>query len=287
MCVNRVRVKSAWKTPLHRGYPRLRAGPGNLRHVDARATLTRRQYTAEVALVLALSLGASAVYAVVDLLATLTAKGGLANATATLNQSQAPGRPWLDLTYQLLGIASGLVPVLLAIHLLQRDHDDVTGLLGINLRRPGSDLGTGVGLAALIGIPGLGLYWVGRQLGIGAQVVPAALPHVWWAIGVLVLSAIENAISEEVIVVGYLTTRLSEFGWSTVAVIATSAVLRGSYHLYQGFGAFVGNAVMGVIFAYFYLRFRRVLPLIVAHSILDVVSFVGYDLVGKHLSFLH
>ena len=27
-----------------------------------------------------------------------------------------------------------------------------------------------------------------------------------------------------------------------------SAVLRGSYHLYQGFGGFVGNIVMGLVF---------------------------------------
>jgi membrane protease YdiL (CAAX protease family) len=59
-------------------------------------------------------------------------------------------------------------------------------------------------------------------------------------------------------------------------VVLISAVLRGSYHLYQGFGAFVGNAVMGVVFALFFLRYKRVMPLIVAHTLLDVVAFVGY-----------
>ena len=67
----------------------------------------------------------------------------------------------------------------------------------------------------------------------------------------------------------------------TGAVIAVSAVLRGSYHLYQGFGAFVGNAVMGVLFSLFFLRTRRLLPLIVAHTILDVAAFVGYTLLPK------
>ena len=55
-------------------------------------------------------------------------------------------------------------------------------------------------------------------------------------------------------------------------------MLRGSYHLYQGFGPFLGNAVMGVVFAEWFRRRGRVMPLIVAHTILDVVSFVGYDL---------
>jgi membrane protease YdiL (CAAX protease family) len=246
----------------------------------------RRQFTVEVWLVLGLSLGASAVYAVVQLLANLTARGGLANATATLNGSQAPGRPWLDLTYQLLGIFFALVPVLLAVHLLQRDHDDARGLLGLDLRRHGFDAATGVGLAALIGIPGLGLYVLARHLGINATVVAAALPHVWWAIPVLVLSAVQNAVLEEVVVVGYLLTRLRELGWRTPYAIVASALLRGSYHLYQGFGAFVGNAIMGVIFGLFYRRFGRVMPLIVAHSILDIVSFVGYTVFAKHLAFL-
>jgi membrane protease YdiL (CAAX protease family) len=66
-------------------------------------------------------------------------------------------------------------------------------------------------------------------------------------------------------------------------VIAASAVLRGSYHLYQGFGGFIGNAVMGVAFAALFVRTRRVGPLIVAHTILDVVAFVGYALFGGRL----
>jgi membrane protease YdiL (CAAX protease family) len=250
----------------------------------------RRVLRAEVWLVLGVSLGASAVYAAVSLIAKLTASKPLSQQHATLNPSQAPGRPWLDLTYQLLGISFALVPALLAVHLLSRDNaaaGSVWARLGIDRRRPGFDLGAGAALAAVIGIPGLGLYLLARQLGVNATVVPAALPHVWWAVPVLVLSAAQNAILEEVVVVGYLLTRLRQLGSSTVAAIATSALLRGSYHLYQGFGAFVGNAVMGVVFALFFLRTRRVAPLIVAHTLLDVVSFVGYAVFANRLPFLH
>jgi membrane protease YdiL (CAAX protease family) len=158
--------------------------------------------------------------------------------------------------------------------------------LGIDRRKPAFDLAAGAVLAAVIGIPGLGLYLLARAVGVNATVVPAALPHVWWAVPVLVLSAVQNAVLEEIVVVGYLLTRLRQLGWSTVTAVATSALLRGSYHLYQGFGAFVGNAVMGVVFALFFLRTRRVAPLIVAHTILDVVSFVGYALFAHQLPFL-
>jgi membrane protease YdiL (CAAX protease family) len=208
--------------------------------------------------------------------AKLTAGKPLSQQTATLNPSQSP-RPYLDLTYQLLGIAFALVPVLLALYLLDRPRRT----LGISFDRPAFDLGWGFGLAAAIGIPGLLLVYVAAKLGLNAQIVPAALQPVWWAIPVLIIAAIQNAVLEELIVVGYLITRLSSFGWRVAAIVAASALLRGSYHLYQGFGAFVGNAIMGVVFALFFVKFKRVMPLIIAHSLLDIAAFVGYTLLPK------
>src|SRR5436190_17883829 len=176
----------------------------------------RRVLRAEVWLVLGVSLGASAVYAMVSLIAKLTAGKPLSYQTATLNPSQAPGRPYLDLTYQLLGIFFAVVPAILALHLLARDPADggVRASLGLDGRRPAFDLTSGAVLAAVIGLPGIGLYLVAKALDINATVVPAALPHVWWAVPVLVLSAIQNAILEEVVVVGYLLSRMRELGRS-------------------------------------------------------------------------
>jgi membrane protease YdiL (CAAX protease family) len=234
---------------------------------------SRTRLSAEILIVLALSLGQSAIYSLVTIVARLTASAPLSQQTATLNPSQS-ARPYLDLTYQLLGIFFALIPVALALYLLRSPRS----LLGLDARRPWFDLGWGFALAAAIGLPGLGLVFVAAQLGINANLVPAALPHLWWAVPVLILSAAQNAILEEIVVVGYLVTRLRDLGWKLVWVVLASAVLRGSYHLYQGFGAFLGNAVMGVVFALFFIRTRRVLPLVVAHTLLDVVAFVGYSL---------
>ena len=244
------------------------------------SSVSRRTIGVEVLLVLGISLGQSAVYSAVTIIGRLTADRPLSQQTATLNPSQS-SRPWFDLAYQLLDIAFALVPALLAVHLLNRDGGDARQRLGLDTRRPRADLAWGAALGAGIGLPGLGLVWIAARLGLNATLVPAGLPHLWWAVPVLVLSAAENAILEEVVVVGYLVTRLRDLGWRIGAVVATSALLRGSYHLYQGFGAFIGNAVMGVIFSLFYLRTRRVLPLIIAHTLLDVAAFVGYTLLPK------
>src|SRR3984893_14327880 len=66
----------------------------------------------EIVAVLAVSLGASALYALLSFIGSLTAKQSLTHQTATLNGSLAPGRPLLDLVMQLLNIALSLAPVL-------------------------------------------------------------------------------------------------------------------------------------------------------------------------------
>ena len=241
-------------------------------------------------IVLGLSLGQSAVYSVVQLLDKMT-RAPLAEGTSTLNRSQS-SREYFDLTYQLLDIIFALVPVVLVIYFLTEHRPSglaggsgqgVTAFqrLGLNFDRPGRDLLQGFGLAALIGIPSLGLYAAGRALGITTAIIPSALDAYWWTVPVLVLSAIRHGIVEEVIVVGYLLDRLGKLGWGMPAAIAASALLRGSYHLYQGFGPFIGNAIMGVVFALVYTRTKRVMPLVIAHAILDTVAFVGFSLFGK------
>lgn len=238
----------------------------------------RRRLTAEVWIVLGLSLGKSGVYALVNIVARLTADTPLAQQQATLNASRSE-RPYLDLVYQLLSIGFALVPVALALYLLSANGRSAVRRIGLDRARPGRDVAVGVGLAALIGLPGLGLYVAGRALGITVEVQAEALNAAWWTVPVLVLAALQNALLEEVVVVGYLMERLRELRWRTPAILVASALLRGSYHLYQGIGPFIGNVVMGLVFAEYYRRRRRTFPLVVAHTVLDVVAFVGYALV--------
>jgi membrane protease YdiL (CAAX protease family) len=242
----------------------------------------RRGLQRETVLVLGVSLGSSAVYAVLSIIEKLTRPVPLSQQTTAMNQSATPGRPWLDLAYQLAGIVLPLVAVALALYLLNHVHRpsvDVRAghFVGLDRREPGRDLLRGAGLAALIGIPGLGFYFFAKAIGINTQVSAANLEAVWWSAPVLVLAAVENALLEEVVMVGYLFTRWRQTGWSWPLVIGLSALIRGTYHLYQGFGGFAGNIVMGLLLGLVFLRTRRVTPLVVCHSILDIVAFVGYS----------
>lgn len=220
-------------------------------------------------------------YALVTIIERVTRETALSTQTATLNRSLSV-RPTFDLIYQLLAVAFGLAPVVLVVFLLWQRR--APHLSGLGLGRPSagkrgwwiSETGWGFALAATIGIPGIGLYLLSREAGFNVTVVPAALDDYWWTVPVLILSALRAALGEELIVVAYLFNRFRLLGISAITTIVTSALLRGTYHLYQGFGGFVGNVAMGLVFGWAYHRWGRSAPLIVAHWLLDIVSFVGY-----------
>lgn len=272
----------------------------------------------EIAIVLGLSLGRSAVYAVVQLIDKAT-QAPLGDQTTVLNPT-VDDRWAFDLTYQLLGIAFALVPVLLVLHLMHLRGRNPFRTLGLDLRRPGRDLAWGVGLFAVIGLGTLGVYAAGRALGLTTAIVANAMGESWYQIPVLLLSALRHSLLEEVIVgawlvdrIGYLQ-RLKAAGldrdpvpavpaaparlpgapsssWTTpeglflptrvATALLALALLRGAYHLYQGVGPGIGNALMGVVFVLVFLRVRRVMPLVVAHFLLDAVGFVGYPLLAR------
>lgn len=243
----------------------------------------RRLLGQELLLVLAVSLARSGLFALVDLLGSLTNGVPLAQQNATLNGS-AYRNTLVDLTFQLLVSGVRLVPVLLVVYLVLRGGES---LQDIGLRRLGRlDLGRGAILAAVVGGAGLALYLGARAAGSNLTVVPTTLGPTWWREPVLVLSAVTNAVLEEVLVVGYLVRRLDQRGWSDARVTAASALLRGSYHLYQGFGGALGNAVMGVLFVRLYRRWGTVGPLLVAHALIDTVAFLGYVALAGKVSWL-
>lgn len=237
--------------------------------------VTRGRIRVEILLVLGLSLGASAVYSVVQILDLLTRAKALSSQTAELNTSLSP-RPLFDFVYQVLENGFDLVPVVLVGFLLWKSSAPHLRRLGVSFGRIGRDALGGVALALAIGIPGLALYFAGRAVGISVDVIPTNLAAQWWTVPVLLFSALRSGITEEVIVVAYLYARLRDLGWKTWTIIVTAALLRGTYHLYQGFGAFLGNAVMGIVFGWLYTRYGRILPLVIAHFVMDAAVFVGY-----------
>jgi uncharacterized protein len=238
----------------------------------------------ELLLVLGVSLGSSAVYSALSLLDKLTRNVALNQQTTSMNNSITPDRPWLDLAYQVAGLVFPLVPALLAIYLLRVSGDFAR--IGFSWGRKRFDVGWGFALAAIIGIPGIAFYLAARALNFNTNVSPANLSANWWTVPVLVGAAVMNAVLEEVIMVGFWFVRGLQLKWPLWVVLVSSALVRGSYHLYQGFGGFIGNLVMGLVFGFAYVKFKRVGPLVVAHFLLDLFAFVGYALLAPLVDWL-
>ena len=242
----------------------------------------RQTLRLEVIIMLAVTFGLSAVSAMLELADAVLS--GLSSRIVALNPMRSK-YDLINLGLNLTSIVQLLAWGALGAYLLRRSGFSFDRI-GLTPARWRADVLGGIGLAAVIGLPGLGLYVVARMLKLAAAVEPSALNDTWWRVPVLVLAAFANAWAEEVIVVAYLMTRLRQLGMSSAGALAWSSVLRGAYHLYQGFGAGLGNLAMGLVFGYVWQRTGRLWPLVIAHGIIDTVAFVGYALAARHLGWL-
>lgn len=242
---------------------------------------SKRSIKQEISIVLLLSLGASAIYSVLSLIESATSKAGLAGTSSNLNPSENNAELW-DFTYRVVGLTLGFVPVALVLFLLAQNYTNP--LKAIGLWPPVSkDWIRGVAVFACIAIPGLLLYVTARGLSLAARIVPGEFQY-WWLIPVLMISALKAALTEEVIMIGYLFKRFDEIGISSRWQQFISAGIRSCYHAYQGLAGVIGNFIMGLVFGWAYRRWGRVLPLVIAHFLLDAFSFVGYALLAKQLA---
>lgn len=255
--------------------PAWHPGPVSRPASPARA-LDRTRLWWEIAIVLALSVARPAVASVLSLLEALT-RAPLSEQSTSLNPGAGGVDGW-DAANQLVAYLFGFAPVALAIYLLWEPAKSGFARIGLTFERFGRDLGAGMLLLAVIGVPGLGLYALGRVAGITVQVDASPLDGAWWTVPLLVLAALRAGLLEEVVMIGFLFDRLRRLGWSVGTIVVATALLRGTYHAYQGFGPLIGNIAMGLVFGWVYARWGRVMPLVVAHVAIDLVAFIGYPI---------
>lgn len=248
---------------------------------DARERTTIK---VEIAIVLLVTFGLSGMSSILSLIEDALQSAALSDQTVALNSSRS-SFGLIDLLFQLTSILRLCAWGALGLYLLWRA-DLVPKAIGLSRPRVKTDLGPGIGLAGLVGLPGLVLYLVGNALGFNLNVVPSALDDHWWRVPALVLYALANSGAEEIIVVAYLITRLRRLGFGENTSLVCSALLRGSYHFYQGVGGGIGNFLMGLVFGRYWQRTGRLWPLLTAHALIDIVAFVGYALLRDQLTWL-
>ena len=167
----------------------------------------------EVGIVLGLSLGASAVYSIVSLVAKLTESAAARRPVASRSTRRGRAANGSTSPTSSSTSSSGCSP--------SRSCSTCCGSRGAarsaasasTSRDPAATLASGLAARRRDRRPGLALYALGRALGLTVAVVrPHRSTRTGGRCPILVFAALEAALTEEVIVVGYLFTRLRELG---------------------------------------------------------------------------
>jgi membrane protease YdiL (CAAX protease family) len=163
-------------------------------------------------------------------------------------------------------------PVLVIAYLLIRSGEGWAGI-GLTRFRAG-DAGQG----ALLWVASFVLVFVLSQVFryFGQREVdflPDALP-LWFRILQAVTIATTAGATEEIVVRGYAQTRLEQLRAPTAVIVLLPTALWGVLHVYQGLGAGLTIFCLGLMYALYFQRTRRLWPLILAHGLFDMTQLV-------------
>lgn len=160
----------------------------------------------------------------------------------------------------------------LALYLLSRTGQS-TSSLGLRWPRFKEDVWPGLGLAAaafgteiVLAIP-LAIL-LSAHGGLFNKTPVGHVPAYYVTYGLVI--AATTAVAEEVLVNGYLLTRLQQLGWSPTRALTLSLVLRTSYHIYYGVG-FILTVPFGYFVTRSFQKHRRLTRPIMAHFLFDAV----------------
>jgi membrane protease YdiL (CAAX protease family) len=182
------------------------------------------------------------------------------------------GHPLTNLIVGMFAYLPTACVVPLALLLLKRTGDSPSRL-GLAMPKLKTDVVPAFGLiGASFGSEFVVLIFLSPLLVAHSSLVSnTPVGHVpgYYVIWGLMISA-TTAVAEEVLMNGYLVTRLHELGWTPRSVVILAVILRTSYHIYYGIG-FIAT----VPFAYFMTRSfqknRRLTRTILAHFLFDAI----------------
>ena len=163
-------------------------------------------------------------------------------------------------------------PVLVIAYLLVRSGEGWAGI-GLTRFRAG-DVGHGVALwvasfVLVLVLAQLFQFFGHREV----DFLPEALP-LWFRVIQAVLIATTAGATEEIVVRGYAQTRLEQLKAPTAVIVLLPTALWGVLHVYQGLGAALTIFCLGLAYAVYFHRTRRLWPLILAHALFDMTQLV-------------
>jgi uncharacterized protein len=182
------------------------------------------------------------------------------------------GHPVTNLVVGIFNYLSVASVVPLALLLLVRTGQTPT-VLGLGVPRWALDIWPALGLAAASFAAEIPVALVLSPILVhnSSLVNRISIGHVpgYYVIWGIAMSAI-TAIAEEVLMNGYLMTRLGQLGWTPKSALILSLSLRTSYHVYYGVG-FLLTVPFGYLVTRSFQKHRRLNRSIAAHFMYDAV----------------
>lgn len=230
----------------------------------------RRRLVAELVIVLAVFPLPYAVSAVQALVAYLLGEGAGSRIPILFAGHKGIGFPFV-LVEVLLPLAAGaLVLYLLSVP----GGDGGPAAIGLDRKQIRADLALLLPVFAfceLIPIAGGGL--VLHALGVRSPTPATGGLPAYYGIAYVAMAVVAGIV-EEIVVLGYLVRRLEQLGLRPLWVVVLAVAVRGSYHLYYGWGVLpiLAWATVSVLL---YRRFRRLAPFVIVHALWDSGLFLS------------
>jgi membrane protease YdiL (CAAX protease family) len=162
-------------------------------------------------------------------------------------------------------------PVLLIAYLLTRSGEGRWGIgLGRFDGRADGLVGLGLWITSFVLV--LVLARLFEPLGQNnVDFLPNELP-LWFRIVEAFAIATTAGVTEEVVVRGYAQTRLEQLKAPTAVILLLPTALWGMLHLYEGAGPALTIFCLGMLYAWYYHKTRRLWPIIIAHALFDLTQ---------------
>ncbi|MGC9960730.1 MAG: CPBP family glutamic-type intramembrane protease [Acidimicrobiales bacterium] len=193
-----------------------------------------------------------------------------------------PGHKGAGFPFVFVEVLLPLAAAALVIYLLSLPGPDGgPTAIGLDRKQVRADLALLLpvfGLCNLIPIAGGGILL--HALGIrGPSPATGGLPS-YYDVAYVAMAVVAGVV-EEIVVLGFVVRRLEQLGLRPLWVVVVAVAVRGSYHLYYGWGV-LPLLVWATVSVIVYRRFRRLWPFIVVHALWDTGLFLaGHFLVAE------
>lgn len=92
---------------------------------------------------------------------------------------------------------------------------------------------------------------------------------------ITIVFIIVNSLYEEIVIRAYFISEVKDMSGSSVLAVTLCVLLMTSYHIYQGLLPLISIATIFLVFSIYYVKKKRIMPVIIAHSYMNLISFIA------------